>query len=122
MHPELDYCSWAEMMLYDWCGSDIPDVSIIKDLKFKPIVLDYRDGKRRVVSNISLDYSGDMKKFGEIIVLKNDNSFVNDIPSLYVKNTGSPLLYCSSFNHYLGVTFLELEGEEVWYYEEDTEF
>lgn len=122
LYPELDYCSWANMMLYDWCGDEIPDETIIKNLQFKPIVIDYIDKKRRIVSNVTLEKSDNKNEFGEMIYLGNEKSFREDIPDIYLRNSGSPMEFYSSFNQSLAKTFLELEGEEVWYYEEDTKF
>lgn len=114
--PELDHESWAEMMLYNWCGEEIPDKSIVDSLNFLPIVMECVNGCRKVVSNISLYDVEDINQFAEIIVLGNDNSFGNCIPDLYLENPDSPFLHCSSFNNYLAMTFLNLEGKDVWYY------
>lgn len=116
LYPELDYHSWANMMLYDWCGDEIPDETIIENLQFRPIVMDYSDRKRKIVSNVTLDNPDNKKMFGEITFLKNDSSFMEKIPNLYLQNSGSPLEFYSSFNQSLALTFLNLDGEDVWYY------
>ncbi len=106
--PELDYESWAEMMLYDWCGEEIPDKSIVASLNFLPIVMECDERYRKIVTNISLYDVEDINQFAEIIVLGNDNSFGTCIPGLYLENPDSPSLHCSSFNNYLAMTFLKL--------------
>ena len=116
LYPELDYHSWANMMLYDRCGDEIPEETIIENLQFRPIVMDYSDRKRKIVSNVTLDNPDNKKMFGEITFLKNDSSFMEKIPNLYLQNSGSPLEFYSSFNQSLALTFLNLDGEDVWYY------
>lgn len=117
--PELDYCSWAKMMLYDWCGEEIPDKAIADSLDFLPIVVEYGEGKRKIVSNITLDFTDDMKKFGEIVYLGRNSSFISNTPMLYLQNDGSPSLSCPHLNMKIALTFLRLRGEDIWYYSKD---
>ncbi|MGN0495038.1 MAG: hypothetical protein ACI4GW_02305 [Lachnospiraceae bacterium] len=119
LKPELDYTSYANIMLYDWVGETIPSEKEISKLKFKPIVVSLNKDICEVVSGISLDWNGtkEEKKYAEIIRIGTDERFASVVPSLYMENDGCPLSEVSQFNYTLAQTFFVSETvKKKWHY------
>ena len=117
--PELDYRSCASIMLYDWFGDEIPPMSEIDKMSFRPIVLSYWSKKKQIVSGVALEIENMKKEAAncEITVLGNDHKFVEEIPELYRQNDGCPLEEPLRFNLTLAMTFALRDGDMTeWHY------
>ena len=114
--PELDYASSAVVMLYDWVGDVLPTEEEICNLQFRPIVQDYSQKPKRVVSSICLEVEGtkEEKKWCEITLLKSEKDFIT--PQMYLEHTNAPYEIVSQFDSTLVFTYaLEEDEETQWY-------
>ena len=114
--PELDYSSSSIVMLYDWIGDTIPSGDEINKIPFRPIVSDFWQRTKKVVSSICLEVhdSKEEKEWGEITFLKGEKDYVP--PKMYIQHECSPIRIVSQFNVSLIQTFaLEKDEKTEWY-------
>lgn len=111
--PELDYSSSAVVMLYDWLGDTIPTEEEICNLDFKPIVSDYWQKTKRIVSSICLEVmnSKEEKQWCEITLLKSEKDYVK--PQMYYAHKGAPYRLVSQFDVSLIFTYALTENDQT---------
>ena len=116
IYPELDYCSIAIVMMYDWLGDELPTEEEICSLEFKPIVSGYWEKNKEIVGSICLEVEGskEEKKWCEISLLKSEKDYV--VPQMYYAHRGSPYQSVSRFDVSLIFTFAFAKDNQLeWY-------
>ena len=116
IYPELDYCSIAIVMMYDWLGDTLPTEEEISNLEFKPIVSEYWKQNKEIVGSVCLEVKGskEEKKWCEISLLKREKDYV--VPQMYYVHRASPYRLVSQFDVSLIFTYALTEEDKVeWY-------